>query len=234
VNPSQLDRSIEEVLKKSEYTWRAPRAAPQKTAKKESALWNRVKAWLKDVLRGFENFLRRLFGGRAAGPGVPLDFSLFSIRGLLYLLLALTVGVLVFVLWRTRERSRIAAVEPQATAPVPDLRDEGVGADELPEDGWLRMGIDLLERGELRLALRAFYLASLAHLAARELIRIAKFKSNRDYERELLRRSHALPDLSSAFSENVSVFDAVWYGRHDIDDEVLQRFRLNAERIKLC
>src|SRR6185436_17683161 len=101
------------------------------------------------------------------------------------------------------------------------------GADELPEDGWLRLGLELLDRGEVRLALRSFYLASLAHLASRDLIRIAKFKSNRDYERELLRRSHALPDLSSAFSENVSVFDAVWYGRHDIDDEVLQRFRLN-------
>ena len=59
--------------------------------------------------------------------------------------------------------------------------------------------------------MRAFYFASLAQLAARGLITVAKFKSNRDYERELQRRGHSLPELLASFGDNVSVFDRTWY-----------------------
>ena len=89
-------------------------------------------------------------------------------------------------------------------------------------------------KGELRLALRALYLAGLAHLAQRDMIRVAKFKSNRDYERELRRRARALPELQAAFAENVGIFDRVWYGLHDVTQESLQRFQMNLEKIKAC
>ena len=82
--------------------------------------------------------------------------------------------------------------------------------------------------------MRAFYFSSPAHLSARSLVTIARGKSNRDYERELLRRSHALPDLSQSFSANVTIFDRVWYGLHDINAELLQQFRENVERIRAC
>jgi len=85
-----------------------------------------------------------------------------------------------------------------------------LGAEQLPEDGWTKLARELLERGELRLALRAFYLASLARLAERNLISLAKFKSNRDYEQELRRRGHSFPDMLALFSENVGVFDRIW------------------------
>ena len=74
---------------------------------------------------------------------------------------------------------------------VPDLNEESVTADQLPEDGWLQLARELMERGELRLALRASYLAGLAHLGHRELIHLARHKSNRDYDRELHRRARA-------------------------------------------
>ena len=115
---------------------------------------------------------------------------------------------------------------------MPDLASDDVTGEELPVDGWTKLAHELLERGELRLAMRAFYFSSLAHLAARSLVSLAKFKSNRDYERELLRRSHALPALSASFSENVSAFDRVWYGRHEISAELIQHFRGNVERIR--
>ena len=52
-----------------------------------------------------------------------------------------------------------------------------------------------------------FIFASLAHLAERNLISLAKFKSNRDYERELRRRGHSFPNVLTFFGENVLVFD---------------------------
>ena len=117
-------------------------------------------------------------------------------------------------------------------ASVPDIADENVIASQLPEDDWLRLARELMGRGELRLALRALYLAGLAHLAQREMIRVAKFKSNRDYEQELRRRARALPELQAAFAENVGIFDRVWYGLHEVTQEALQRFQINLEKIK--
>jgi Domain of unknown function (DUF4129) len=96
----------------------------------------------------------------------------------------------------------------------------------------MRLARELLERGEFRLALRAFYLASLAHLAAKNLIRIARFKSNREYERELRRRAHSFPDLLSIFGDNLSTLERIWYGTHAADRDLVDRFAANVEKIK--
>ena len=120
----------------------------------------------------------------------------------------------------------------EAISTAPNLEDDDVAPDQLPEDGWLTMARDLLARGEMRLALRAFYLASLAHLAQRNLISIARFKSNRDYERELGRRAHAIPVVMNTFSENVSIFDRIWYGMHEVNSALLDDFQRNVEKIK--
>jgi hypothetical protein len=90
----------------------------------------------------------------------------------------------------------------------------------------------LVAEGNLRLAMRAFYLASLAQLAANNLIQLARFKSNRDYERELRRRAHALPGLVAAFGANLQVFDRTWYGMHEINEEIMNGFAANVERMR--
>jgi hypothetical protein len=232
---SELDRSIDETLKRPEYTWRSPRPKRDTKAKDESSLGRRVRQWLKDAAKTIIDWMKNLFRSRTA-PATPRGFSL-STEGMLYLLLTAVVaigGAVVWIVWRARARLRDADLAATATAPMPDLASEDVTGEELPVDGWTQLALELLERGELRLAMRAFYFSSLAHLAARSLVSIAKFKSNRDYERELLRRSHALPEVTKTFSENVSVFDRVWYGMHDINADLLQHFRSNVERIREC
>jgi hypothetical protein len=102
----------------------------------------------------------------------------------------------------------------------------------LPEEGWLKMAREMMAQGNLRLALRAFFLAGLASLGAREMIAIASFKSNREYEAELRRRARALPALQTAFSQNVAAFDRAWYGQHAVSQEALQQFQANLEQIR--
>jgi hypothetical protein len=239
VDAAELNRAIDETLRKPEYTWRAPRPKVEKTAKsnEESAFWNRIGEWLKSVGKSVDRWFTKVFRWRnSSTPSMP-GFSLFSKEGLTYvliLLVAIIIGLLLYFLWRFKWKKRGAIAEAEAIAAPPNLADENVTAEQLPEDGWLRLGLEMIDRGELRLALRAFYLASLAHLAERDLITLAKFKSNRDYERELQRRSHALPELSATFSDNVSTFDRVWYGLHDVTSDLLERFRVNVERIKSC
>ncbi len=237
IDPGNLNESIDEVLRKPEYTWRTPRLkyVEPKEHEREWKLLRRIAKWFEGVFESFGRFMKKLFGGGAprGGPG----FSLFTKEGLAYTLIvivAITIGLLLYFIWRIRIKSRAAIAEAEVAAAPPDLADDDVTAEQLPEDGWLRLGLEMIERGDLRLALRAFYLASLSHLAERNLVTLAKFKSNRDYEREVLRRSHALPQVAAMFSENVSTFDRVWYGLHDVTTDLLQQFRVNVERIKSC
>jgi hypothetical protein len=155
-------------------------------------------------------------------------------RVLLYALLALVLCALAVLIWRLWQRWKRSPTETVAlpVLPVLDLASDELGANELPEAGWLQLAQQCLDRGEFRLAVRAFYLASLAHLAERDLIQLAKFKSNRDYERELGRRARAWPDLQEAFTQNVSIFDRIWYGMHGVTQGVLQHFHTNWERIR--
>ena len=80
--------------------------------------------------------------------------------------------------------------------------------------------------------MRAFYFASLAHLAARNLISLARFKSNHDYERELRRRAHSVQNLPAAFGDNVLRFERVWYGLHEADQESVAQFAIDVEKIR--
>jgi hypothetical protein len=236
-----LDRSIDEVIQQREYSWRLPReSAPAKP--REGTGENFIERFFKTIESGFkavQRWIKDLFewldrlGGRRTGPSMD-GLSLAGVmKGLLFLLIVALVGLIVWLLirlWRTQ--SPVQEFPAEALPAAPDVSDENVGAEQLPEDGWLRLARDLLDRGELRMALRAFYLAALAHLAERNLITLAKYKSNRDYERELVRRGHALADVPAAFSDSVTAFEQVWYGRHGVSQDLLEDFARKVERIK--
>jgi hypothetical protein len=244
VSPPELDRSIQEVSQQPKYTWRAPREKIIEPDNGEEGVFRRflrrvgnlVKDWLKTLGNWLDNLLRKLFWRQK-----PFKFEssgygwMVLLQLLMYALIAgvvLGLGFLLYRLWRDKHQPKGSVIASLPLQPAPDLQDENVAADQMPEDGWTKLARELLARGELRLAARAFYLASLAHLAQRNLISLAKFKSNRDYERELLRRAHSFPDLLSVFSENVSVFERIWYGLHEINHELVTRFAANVERIK--
>ncbi|MDB6112010.1 MAG: hypothetical protein JWR69_3760 [Pedosphaera sp.] len=243
ISPPALDRSIEEVMHRPKYTWRMPREklaeAPSTTegpvARFFTMVFKAIKNGLKATIQWLADFFERWFKREAKPTGEKTSFNwIGTLQGFFFVVLAVVVSALaIFLLraWQQRRR-KDEPVASQAILPIPDLADENVGAEELPEDGWIKMGRELLGRGELRLAMRAFYFASLAHLSARNLITIAKFKSNRDYERELRRRGHAVPNLLSLFGENVSVFDRSWYGMHTVDPDMVNQFASNVERIK--
>jgi hypothetical protein len=87
-------------------------------------------------------------------------------------------------------------------------------------------------RGELTLALRAAWLAGLAHLGHRELIAISRHKTNRDYDRELRRRARDREPMLNAFDDNLKNFERSWYGNHEVTTEKLDRFDSNLDQIR--
>ncbi|MDR3401792.1 MAG: hypothetical protein P4L99_04760 [Chthoniobacter sp.] len=244
VDSSQLSSSLDRVLDRREYAWRFPRAEkPEAEEKgwlsgffdsitKTFARWfKRVQGWMEKLM----DWLKSLFESKVdkeSKPPLNLDWSIIA-KGTLVILAIAVVALLVVLFWRARKRQR-EIVTTEAILPVPDLSEESVTADQLPEDGWLHLARELMQKGELRLSLRAYYLASLAHLGQRELIRLERYKSNHDYDRELQRRARGNGTLLAAFDENLLVFERGWYGDHDVTPGTLVSFSHNIERMRTC
>ena len=243
VSSPDLDKSIEQTIRQREYTWRAPRDSAvraKETGDDSDGFYRRtlkgLETMMKDIgrfLRSLGDWLDKLNRTTSGSPGSgSFDFAA-AMKPLLFVLLVVLAGVIGWFIFRAwQKRDRTEEVVAEALPAVPDVADENVGADQLPEDGWSRLARELLERGELRLALRAFYLASLASLADRNLITLAKFKSNLEYQRELDRRAHALPVVTGAFGENLSVFERVWYGLHEVTPEMLREFAVRVDKVR--
>jgi hypothetical protein len=243
VSTPQLDQAINQTIHEDKYAWRMPRAEKEDADADEGPvgrffdkMGEMLKRWAKAVAHWLGELWRKLFGGRReyssnTSSGYGWIWSVQMLLWVLVAVVACTLAVFISRIWINRRKSALTATST-AILPVPDVADENVGADELPEEGWTKLARELLARGELRLAMRAFYLASLSHLAARNLISIARFKSNREYERELRRRGHSFPEVLSIFGQNISVFEGIWYGMHDVSPDSVSQFASNVERIK--
>lgn len=241
ISSDQLNRAIEKTLKQSEYTWRLPR--DNKVENETPGALDRFSSWVVKKLKSFitwvtsiwkkiNDWFRKLFPKRDRDlPSGSLWQD--SVTFILYACLILLVCLLIFIVWRHFQgrKKTPARAEGQPVSSVPDLTDEFVDPIELPVDRWLKMGYELMKKKDLRLALRAFYLAVLAHLADRDMITIAKYKTNMDYVSELKRRAHEHEELLSLFSLNVKIFDRSWYGMHEVTNNILEAFISDRERM---
>ena len=240
-DPSELDRRIDEVLQRREYSWRMPR---ERIARQNGwfADWldragRMVQGWVKALRKQldrlmewiFERWLKDAFD--LSGASKPWGAGA---RLALWAALALCLAIIVVALLRALRKKRPPVVAAEAITAVPDLAADDVAADELPEDGWLALAREHAARGDFALALRATWLAGLAHLSHRELLRIARHKSNRDYDTELHRRARTREQLLAAFRENLTAFESAWYGRHEVTRDTFARFTGNLERIRGC
>lgn len=240
VVPEELDRSIERTLAKPDYTWRTPRETMKSAELEEGGFLDSLGHWLEEqnrrmenTLRRFVRWLRKLFKKPDPALPEPADTAWQdTLRVAYFALLAAAAVLLALVLFRLRRRrlNVATAVAVTATAPV-DVADETTQADRLPSDEWMTLARELMQKGEFRLAMRALFLGTLAHLAQRERLTIARHKSNRDYRLELDRKAHDQPAVLEAFGENVAILERVWYGTQPATEDLVRSFERNGERI---
>lgn len=246
VPTEQLDQSIHDVLKGSEFQWRMPREGG-KAAQDDSVLGSTMRAftdWLnasiEDLGKLLGDAMDWLFGNKKSNnPGS--DYSPGGERGsstwagfmptLLKILAVVLVIALAWMFFRYWKQTRRTVVVQSTAAPEIDLEHEHLIASQLPENEWLRLAREKLEAGDLRLALRALFLATLAHLGDRRLLHISRTKSNGDYLHELGWRARNNTALQESFSQQVRVFDRVWYGWHEVSRDLMTRFQEQHERI---
>jgi hypothetical protein len=246
VSAQQLDSAIERVMRDPGYSWRMPREKPPDVEGRHSTFydfvdsiigilkkgWSYVRDGLAKVWNFIQEILSRIFLSLPKLEKPDSHWTSFS-RAWILVPLACIVSILVFLVWRSRKNRRPLIVAPEISAkPPPDITREDLDATALPEEDWLHLAGELMGKGELRLALRALYLATLASLARQELVTIAKYKSDREYELELRRRSHSRPHLVGIFAENRVLFESAWYGLHEVTPGIMDRFLQNQERIR--
>jgi hypothetical protein len=243
-SPEELDRSIDEVMQRREFTWRMPRqtsAADEEDPKGPIAsvvdwivekLGKGLNAVIKWIDKLIEWIIKLMPSDDRRTPSADEDW-VATVRVAVIVLLIGLLCALAYILRRTWLRRQAAQAEVVAAAveSAPDLEDEDTTADDLPANRWLKLARELAQKGSLRLAIRAFYLATLANLAEHELITIEKFKSNKEYELELQRRAHEKEGLLSAFSKSREIFERVWYGMYKINRPDLDNYAAVQKRM---
>jgi hypothetical protein len=243
ISPAELDRSIEDVLENPKYAWRLPRQPSTEKGDQQAGFLDHLVGWINNGLKTLARMIgdwlekltklltRLLPDSRRTG----IEKSFFDLSTVLFLLLGAALILFGRMAWpllkKRRSRQDPAPVEIAIGPKLPDMNDDYIKADEIAMNRWLLLAQELKEKGELRLALRALYLATLAHLAEQEFITIARFKSNYDYLNELRRRLHEKADLIALFQENNMMFDKIWYGSYPVRLPDLARFSLNHEQI---
>jgi hypothetical protein len=233
IDPAKLDRSIDQVIHRSEFTWRSPKAAG---AEPEGRIASFVHA-AADLVRRAWNYVKRLIDEwlrpksekEIRGGESPVTRRLME--ALIGLVVAIIVGAAVAFFLR-RRTPVVAATAVTAAVPAINLADDSVTADQLPEAGWLQLADEWLAKGDCRMALRALYLAGLNYLGRRGMVSIQRWKSGLDYRRELARRARSKPEISPVFSENVALFELAWYGKHPVNREMVDLFSAGLARIK--
>ncbi len=239
VNVEKLNRAIDETISAPEFRWR--RARVDEIEKSRRQTW--LERQLEQISQAFTRGMRAL--GRWIDRYLSRSRSSFDradtvgagggARVVMEIVLVLLIGGLLVMLgwsfrsyWRRREHSAPAKTVSKKIDPL----DENVTADQLPENEWLQLAREAIARGDLRAGLRALFLAALAHLAQREMIALARHKSNRDYDRELRRRAPDQTNLHAAFLENLRELERVWYGRHGAHTAALERAQQNLALIQ--
>lgn len=239
---NDLDRSIDRVLRRPEYSWRTPRTAHAGATgrnwfvRSTIAVLDWTERSLKQVGRWLDDLAERI--AKLAGKRSPTlpdprgaKPPTGSLRAVLVVLLAAAAGVIVFMLWRWLAGRRLPGAALTIRNPV-DLRADDLQADDRPLDQWLEMARDCMERQELRLALRALYLAGLSLLASESLIALERSKSDRDYARELTRKARNRPEVIEAFTQVLGVFERGWYGMYSVDPISIDQVRANLDRMR--
>ncbi len=237
VDPQHLDRTIGEVIRRNEFAWRTPRPqGPEPHGKWVS--W--VRSALDTLARGVDWVAKKIEewfrpnadqnSGKKPGterPPIEIWIALVAIALVAAAVAAFIAG---------RRRKAIPAQSVNVAIAAIDLADESVTADEMAESSWLKLAEELLAKGDCRLALRALYLAGLNFLSERDLISVQRWKSGRDYRRELERRVRARAsmdvNLTPAFTRNLFLFERGWYGKHVVDRADVEEFAQGWEEIR--
>lgn len=198
-------RKLAEILSREEYLKNEPKESP-------------FQRWIRE----FTEWLARMFPRAESEPsaitGMPNLALILQI--VLYAVIILAIGFVIYrLLPLLSDRFRRAGTSEREDRVI---LGERVGADESAFDLFAEAE-RLAASGELRLAIRKGYIATLCELGDRKLIGLAGYKTNRDYLRDIRKREQ----LFNEFRGMTGEYEKHWYGRHKCetsDWDIFQSF----------
>lgn len=194
--------SLAPILARPEFQWAGQQ--PNPVDEWFQKLWNRFTAWL-DHLLGSRKF------GNAIGQGTWNLLAILAAVLMISILLYAFRGVLFDLVLDARAGGDGEAADEDLTAESAFARAQG-----------------LSRGGDYRSAVRYLYLSSLLILDERGLLRYDRAKTNREY----LHSVSGSPELSRPLHEVIEVFDNVWYGYHELDEEGFAHYSNRVEELK--
>jgi hypothetical protein len=244
VKPQRLERAIDQVTARPQYDWRLPREKRPRAEKsgfladfidflghKTNQVFRTVGGWLERLIE----WLLEAFQPPEKPSAAPRDWSWADADRWAYwaafVVAAVLAAVLAVVVYRTIQKRRRKTLAVEIQTPVVDLTDESVGAEDLPADQWLALSRELWAAGSPRPALRALYLSLLAQLGEQGVITPARYKTNREYRRELIRHTAGAGQPVRWFNQTTTTFDYVWYGGRTPTRADLDRFESIGRRL---
>lgn len=193
--PDDIHETVQRILASDEFA-----------SARDSDVLARVMERLMDVLRRVLEALQRAFGGvhlPSGASGLAARITHYAVLGIA----AAIVVYLLFLLCRWIAR-RLSAAEgeagPFAMAAVVEPIVETPGRVSVLR----RRAAEARAQGDLRQAIRYYFLAYLAYLSALGLVHFSPRYTNGDYARELA----GTPSRRDAFRSAAGLFELAWYG----------------------
>jgi len=186
--------------------------------------------------QAFTEWLQKLFRPdppepRPAPSGRPLDFAgLWEVLkwvGIVLLVLLVAVLLALLVRWFLERDPGRAAAGTGAVGAAPLEASATENALEHTVDDWERFARLWLDRGEVRQAIRALYLATLVHLHRERLIEYNRALTNWTY----VRRFRGEGEQRSTLEQLTRVFDEVWYGDRPCGEPHYRAFEAGARAL---
>jgi hypothetical protein len=176
-------------------------------------------------------------GGGGGGPAVSVPAGGgggLSLLGWLLLgglaLAVVVVGLYLYLSAPRSPRTPKPSVVSGKEAPAPD-HDARQVLEESPAALW-RQADTLADAGRFREAVRVLYLAVLALLHQRRLIRFEATRTNGEYVRQVRLSEQAPPELHEPFQRLTDLFETVWYGERSCAAEDYRGFRALADQTR--
>lgn len=242
----RLGEEISRTLEQKKYQWQLSRNSVREESVSEKS-WmalrlQEIASSARKAIRAFTNWFEEAWkklmkrGLKSGGGDRSVDSKfLKELSSMASLALIVLIGGLVLwlviALYRKHKGKEKIVVNDEGTSGMIDLESSDIVATQLHEEEWMRLAREQIAKGEERLAVRALFLATLAHLGERGLLKIARSKSNRDYRAELRIRSRNSGVIGAAFEENTTLFERVWYGVHHLGQGTVEYYLKNHETI---
>ena len=168
--------------------------------------------WLQRILDAIAEFMNRITYGIQNGV----------YYGRVPLIVAAVVIFILSVFFIARNLSRSLVREAEIAAENDD--DDTL----LTSQGAMQRAQTLSGQGDYRNAVRYLYLSSLLILDEHGVLRYDRSRTNREY----LRSVSSKPGLAGPLSDVIDVFDRVWYGFDQVDEETFQSYVKHVDELR--